>query len=643
MNAADFSATMNALSRRNFLAWSAAGGAGWLLGRGGAAEPAMAPGGPFGNFAFELLADWCVALLKLQGRDPSKPAEFGAFRCPACGVLHGRCGEATLPLLYLAQRTQRQAFLDAALNVRTWLLNVESPDGAWLQEPGGQPPWKGATVFGAVALAESLHYYGTLLDTNLREAWMNRLRKALKFISDNFHWNNYANVHYPMTAAYALALGGRVLGDSIVVDRGRAFAVRALEFITQPSRLLYGEGKPHEWVSPKRCVPVDLAYNVEESLPALTLYGLLMREEHILKPVIGTLKAHAQFLLPDGGWDNSWGTRSYKWTWWGSRTSGGCVPAYALLAKRAPEFAAVAILNLKQWRACTHEGLLYGGPHQRKQGLPPCALHTLSHSRALASLLAHPQFDPHLMATALPPRALAQGLKLFPEIQVWLAALGQWRGTISGYDWFNTSPQMATVQAAGGTLGLLWHDQVGVVLCASLADYVLWEPGSMAKLKGPDFPLTPRVEQMTDGVRHTNLYDGGATLNALEGRSAIVFLVQARLLKKGTDKPPATTPKCKLEYHFTGDSVKIQTQYAGAYRLVLPLIALQTERATQPAPSTITVARAGGTLQLESHTPVTVEGGLDKRIFNPVPGFEALPVYVTPDADGRCSVTLRVL
>jgi hypothetical protein len=635
---------MTELDRRNFLGLAAAGTAGWLAGGIGAtrAAEASAPAANFGSFALDLLADWGSTLLKLQHTDFTKPAECGAFRCPACGVLHGRCGEATLPLLFLAQRTQRQEFLDAALRLRTWLLNVESPDGAWLNEPGAQPAWKGTTVFGAIALAEALHYHQNLLDPTLREAWMNRLRKALNFVGRNFHWNNYATVNYPVAAAYALALGGRVLGDRVLVNRGHDFALRAVEFITQPSRLLYGEGLPIEWPSPKHCVPVDLGYNVEEALPALALYALLMRDEQILKPVSAALKAHLQFLLPDGGWDNSWGTRSYKWTWWGSRTSSGCVPAYALLAKRVPEFAAAAILNLKLQRTCTHGGLLHGGPHHAQHGVPPCVQHTLFHARSLASLLAHPQFDPNLLATVLPPRATAQGLKYFPEIQVWLAAIGSWRGTVSGYDWFNTKPDQATVQATGGALGLLWHHQLGALMCASLASYVPWEPANMQKPDGPDFPLTPRVERLEGETRFTNLFDCGATINALEGDNAIVFLMQVRLLKSLPEKFPADEPKCKLEYHFTSDSVKIQAQCAPPYRLVLPLIALRNERASQPDPKTLTLARAGGTLRLEAQSPLMVEGGLAKRIFNPIPGFEAVPVIVTPDAAGRCSVTLSV-
>ena len=164
----------------------------------------------------------------------------------------------------------------------------------------------------------------------------------------------------------------------------------------------------------------------------------------------------------------------------------------------------------------------------------------------------------------------------------------------------------------------------------------------MQKLDGPDFPLTPRVEHIENGVRHTNLFDGGATINVLEGSGAIVFLIQTRLLANVLEKPPADAPKCKLEYHFTADGVKIQAQYTGPYRLMLPLMALQAERAAQPDARTVTIARAGGTVRVESQTPLAVEGGLEKRNFNPIPGFEALPVFATPDAAGRCNVTLRV-
>lgn len=73
-------------------------------------------------------------------------------------------------------------------------------------------------------------------------------------------------------------------------------------------------------VTPKNCRPVDLGYNAEESLPALILYAELTGDEDVGRAVLRTAREHLNFMLPDGGWDNSFGSRSYKWCWWGSRT-----------------------------------------------------------------------------------------------------------------------------------------------------------------------------------------------------------------------------------------------------------------------------------------------------------------------------------
>ena len=180
------------------------------------------------------------------------------------------------------------------------------------------------------------------------------------------------------------------------------------------------------------------------------------------------------------------------------------------------------------------------------------------------------------------------------------------------------------------------------MLCASLAAYAPWEPQHMGQLDGPDFPLTPRLERIEKGVRYSNIFDDAAVISALEGPSSVVFMVQARLLSTVLEKAPRDATPCKLQYQFVPQGIQIETQCDGPHRLILPFIALASERATQPAATTLLLARAGGTVHVESATPLVVEGGLEKRVFNPVPGFEALPVAVTPDAMGRCRVIIRV-
>jgi len=172
-------------------------------------------------------------------------------------------------------------------------------------------------------------------------------------------------------------------------ERGQMLAHQGLKFISPKDGFIYGEGTPLYEASKKGCFSIDLGYNVEETLPSLALYGLLNRDEEVLDAVTRSLQTHMEFLLPDGGWDNSWGTRNYKWTYWGSRTSDGCQPAYALLAGRDQRFYRAALKNTQLLEQCTHDGLLHGGPHYLTHHVPPSVHHTFCHIKALTTILDH--------------------------------------------------------------------------------------------------------------------------------------------------------------------------------------------------------------------------------------------------------------
>ena len=98
-----------------------------------------------------------------------------------------------------------------------------------------------------------------------------------------------------------------------------------------------------------------------------------------------------EFMLPDGAWDNSWGTRNYKWSWWGSRTAIGCHPGFLLMAEHEPRFREVARRNAELMAECTHEGCLW------RAGLF-CAwrsgMHssTFTHAKAIATVLDRGSF-----------------------------------------------------------------------------------------------------------------------------------------------------------------------------------------------------------------------------------------------------------
>src|SRR4030095_3570405 len=134
--------------------------------------------------------------------------------------------------------------------------------------------------------------------------WLSRLRSAARFIFDNFTME-YGNINYPVTGAYGLTLLGDLLDEPRYRTRGRELAHGTLRFLT-PHHLLFGEGHPQTGKSAKGLPPIDLGYNVEESLPSLALYALATKDEEVLEAVTAALAAHLDFMLPDGAWDNSW-------------------------------------------------------------------------------------------------------------------------------------------------------------------------------------------------------------------------------------------------------------------------------------------------------------------------------------------------
>ncbi|MBS1601840.1 MAG: hypothetical protein JST42_04175, partial [Bacteroidetes bacterium] len=392
------------VSRRQFILTTAAGSLGLAASYNSIAAnptPNPLPPPPFNprdptdlyTLSRTLTETWAKKLLDLQVTDQSQSNDYGGIRCPTEHIVHGRVGDTIYPFLHMARRTGDHQYIDASVLLFRWMEdNVSQPDGSWLNER--KDSWKGTTVFSAIALCEALHYHGELLDPSFRSAIEARLLKAGNFIYDTVNID-YGNINYPLSASYAMSLLARLLDEPRFKERARLLSQKAFGFFSPRDNLIFGEGTPYYQPSPKGCFSVDLGYNVEETLPNLVLYALLNNDEELLQRLTLSLRTHMEFMLPDGGWDNSWGTRNYKWTWWGSRTSDGCQPAFALLAGRDPRFYRVALKNTELLQRCTIDGLLYGGPHYASHHIPPSVHHTFCHIKALTTILDHSSGNPH--------------------------------------------------------------------------------------------------------------------------------------------------------------------------------------------------------------------------------------------------------
>jgi hypothetical protein len=613
----------NGLTRRELL-WLSAAGAGVLGFPGVAALGEQGKVAHGSANAYEaLLKTWCDGLLAHQIHGMGVGLD-GALMCPSCAMIHGRCADAVYPLLRMASTSGDAKYMQAALRVWEWSeKNVSRSDGSWINDVL-LSNWVGITVFRVCALGEALHHHGKLLPTAVRKSWTERMAKAAQFL-DGFITIETGNVNYPVTSSYCFALCGLVLGDQHYLDRAKEMAHESLAYFSE-NGLLFGEGHPLNGLSPKKCHPVDLGYNVEESLPALALYSIIADDAVVRDKVIVAMRAHMEFMMPNGAWDNSWGTRNYKWSWWGSRTSDGCHPAYALMAKHDPRFHEVAQRNLELMAACTHDGLLYGGPDYFAHGDMPCIHHAFTHAKALATVLD--RGGAGVVARTSLPRDEAYGLKSFPEIGTHLAAVGPWRATVTEYDWeyvekVQTGGSGSGGHVSGGTMSMLFHRKLGAVLVASMTEYTMIEiSNQQAFREGPRMTLAPRVEY--DQV-YTSLNDFGAVLKAVGSASEVSFDASGHLLsaKHQASKGEA---RYRIGYHVTESGVEIAATATVGAKFILPVVATSRDTVEQVDARTIRISKAGGVLTVTTDSSFETVPG--ERTFNLVPGFEAVPIAV---------------
>jgi hypothetical protein len=624
------------LTRREMLQLSATAATAFTL-------PALAEAAqptPKNNLYAQLLQNWCDGLLAHQATTQD-PALRGALLCPACAIIHGRCGDAVYPLLRVAHTTGQAKYLEAALLVHEWSeQQVSRADGSWINDVT-LSSWQGITVFHAIALAEALHHHGEILDTATRQRWTDRLARAAKFL-DTFITIETGNINYPVTSSHCFAICAQVLNEPHYLERARELAQASMDYFTE-NNLLFGEGHPQTGITPKKCRPVDLGYNVEESLPSLAQYALLTNDQPVLEKTVAALRAHMEFMLPDGAWDNSWGSRNYKWSYWGSRTSDGCHPAFTLLADHDLRFREAANRNLELMSACTHNNVLYGGPHYHQHGDKPCIHHTFTHAKSLATVLDSkaPTEPPSPRLTI--PRDEPYTIKSFPEIATHLASVGPWRATVTGYDF----EYIERVQsggggagggghASGGALSLLYHQTLGPILTASMTEYQMIEiSNQQVDLDKPHMCLTPRIE-LAGKQTCTSLSDFEAiTIPRIEFVGKIPnlsFDVKGRLLTASHQAPPNGEAHYHLIYNLVGARVEIivtaDVPSQAPLQFILPVISISTEALDQPDPKTIRITKPKGTLTISTDASTGFDPIPKERIFNLVPGFEAIPLTI---------------
>lgn len=622
---------MKNIGRRDFL--KAALGAAAFAGASGLRSEPAGGGDELRGLAHSLLRKWCGALEGLQIK--SGPREMlGGIRCPACDFIHGRIGDAVYPFLSLARRDGDSRMLDAGMALYDWMENnVSRPDGSWINDFSN--PWKGTSVFGAISLAEAVKNCGEIIEKRDCDRMKLRLGKAAGFIASFIKFGrpdvkfDGPNINYLAAAAHALALAGEVLDDPKLMAEARRFGRGSIKYITPNDRLIFGETQPTGKTSPNGCKGVDLGYNVEETLPSLVGYAIAAGDSEVLEAAEESMSAHIEFMLPDGAWDNSWGTRNFKWTYWGSRTSDGCQAGFATLAGRDPRFYAAALRNLRLLESCTENGLLCGGPHFRSRGIPACIHHTFAHAKPLASLLDAPAKAPP--APAKLPRDEAYGVKSFGDIRTHLVAKGPFRATVTAYD--TEYYDLRNGHPTGGTLSMLWHEKAGPIFAAGMTEYAVIEKPNMQSDAGMDsMPLAPRAELDSGGKKYKNISDLSVRLSHFEDGEASVFEAVSKLRDADQNSPDSGEVECRARYEFRPGSVAVKiscpSESGKSAKIIFPLLASSEEKFSADTPTSARLEKKGCRVKISSDRPMKILPTKTGRVFNFVPGFEAVPICV---------------
>jgi len=517
------------------------------------------------NLYEKLLKEWCDALISVQDKG-NDPAFKGGIYCRSCKMIHGRCPDAVYGFTVMAKLSGEEKYLRAAKDVFAYGENMLCTDGGLYND--AQAAWRYTTTFHQIAVIETLQSGKSLYDAETLAAFEKRAKGMAEWLYQNLDEHSPANINYATTNGLAMALSGEYFGEQKYLDRAAHLIAYAMEHISE-SGFLYGESKPHSRLSDKGCRSVDLGYNVEESIPALVKYAVLVKDDALLNRVEGVVRTHLKFLLPDGGWDNSFGNRNNKWTYWGSRTSDGCAPMLLLLADRDPVFAEAAYRNTQQLAACTVDGFLYGGPHYHRHGEHACTHHLFEHINSIAFALEHIDEKYLCPAHVAIPMDSEEVFDYYPEVRTYKLAKGKYSATVTDYDF----DIYFSGHATGGTLTALYHKDKGAMIMGSVTDYVLVEPTNMQQALDREHhrSLLPRFEVVKDGVRYSSTFYLFADFDGKKGEKEHTVSALTGLQDNAYHVLEGVKPEVKYTLSVAG--MRISASGAKGVKFILPLIA----------------------------------------------------------------------
>lgn len=554
----------------------------------------------------ELLNIWCNRLYLLQSTD-------GSIFCDACNIVHGRCFDAMYPFLYLYKDTRDEKWHEGAIALFEWAeKNVSKMDGSYINDVDSE--WTGTTVFTLIQLIDSLIDFGYLLNEQERIRISNRAREAADYLC-SYHDLKTRNINYPISNALALFLAYRLWGDLRYKEASDDFIEDSLRCISEDG-LLYGEGRPREKITKKGCRPIDIGYNLEESIPAIIRLATESENSALLDIGNKLLANHLYFILSDGGIDNSFGTRNFKWTYYGSRTSDGMLIGLLLLKDKDPLYIDIALKNLELQKECTVDGLLAGGLDYRIARQKACVHHSFTHVKTLALILQKKLYkDCNPSQNPILKRYRNNCIKYFKSLDSAIMISPQMSATITAYDWV----YIPEGHPSGGTVSLLHHKDAGIIIASSMNQYMLKEKRNM-QIPSSDVLqecLSPRIDNKTSNKIFSSVYDFDARLKISD--TYVESSGTLKILDEEGNLP------YRFYYELNGEQFHIKGTCDGGV-FILPIVIRPNDQLLFEDNRIIIIRASRWRIEIYCESYSMPYG--EKTIFNLIPGLEAIRIDV---------------
>lgn len=459
----------------------------------------------------EVLYQLCDALCRLQIVDESDE-NFGAIRCIACNTLHTRAGEAVYPLAVAYKHSGKEKYLMAAIRLGNWLVSEQREEGFWYETP---EKWTGTTTFQLLALSAAYLVLKDKLSIYSRELWKQAIARAANWLISVMS-ETFANINYSATTSASLALSYKILRRPEYLIKAKELAHLVVKKINEEG-FIVGEGA----IENGRRTGIDLGYNLDMSLGTLALYCLITKDDLVKRKILKALKTHLLFVYPDGSIDDSWGSRSYKWTTYGSKTAHGCQMAFDLLADEDPRFAVASSLNLAYLRKMIRRGLVGYGPHSwiHDPSFTPCIYPTFTRAENLAFAI---EYGAAPKKRSPIPSQKKNWFKYFSSINVVLVRTDEYMATVTAYSYnYGYKDRRYITLPTGGCISNLWWKGYGLMQTSSQTVYERPEPMHMP-IERDLLPLTPRIEYYENEEYYTNLYEINGKLSLHSGKGVII-------------------------------------------------------------------------------------------------------------------------